>query len=324
MINELLKDLSFNSNKVDMKKDNADNSVSPIGSRIKNIKDLDSINNLSSLDTGINQSDMLEVNKLEYDKIASKISKKLDSKLVSKLSREANDIITKGDFELDPDTIKILRQDMINKISTSLSKPGMPLNQKTTLMRLIKKYCNNKNSINFNQGLRNLLSMLSMSALMKLIACLSNPIALSNLLKGMLTEEITDQTDDAKLSKVIVNTLDTKKVNAKTLVELAKTNKGKELISTGLIEADIMYHSIKNDKHVSRSLREVSPDGIDKLGLNNLIETTNTNDKLVKSKKLPEGLRKLNNVYLKSKNKTTDDIPDITVHNLIKIKEAFG
>ena len=322
MIKELLKDLSFNSNVVDMKNDNENNSVSPIGSRIKNIEDLNNIGKLPNIESGIEQSGIIGVDKLKYDEIANEVSKKLDSKLVSDLSKEANEAITKGDFKIDPDTVKVLRQDMINKISTKLSKPGMPLNQKTTLMRLIKKYCNNKNSINFSNGLKSLLNMLSISALMKLIACLSNPIALTNLLKGMLTDELTDQMDDSKLSKVIVNTLNTKKVDAKTLVELAKTNKGKELISTGLLEASVMYNSIKNDKHISKSLREISPDGIDKLGLSNLIETTNSNNKLIKNKEVQDELNKLNDVYLKSKDKE-DIVPDVSIHNILKIKKAF-
>ena len=323
MISELLKDLSFNSNVVDMKNDNKNNSVSPIGSRIKNIEDLNNISKLSSIDTGVEQSGMLEVNKLKYKEIANEISKKLDSKLVSDLSKDANEAITKGDFEIDPNTIKVLREDMINKISNKLSKPGMPLNQKTTLMRLIKKYCNNSNSINFSTGLKSLLSMLSMSALMKLIACLSNPIKLTNLLKGMLTEELSDQLDDTKLSKVIVNTLETKKANARTLVEIAKTDKGKELISNGLLKADILYHSIENDDHISKSLREVNSDGIDKTGLSNLIETTNTNNNLIKNKELPNKLNKLNDIYLKSKD-SSDTIPDVSVYNILKIKEALS
>jgi len=323
MLKDLLNDLSFNSNKTDMKKDTYDNAVSSIGSRIKNIEDLNNIGNITSIDTGIEKSGMLAIKKLKYDEIANQISKNLDNKLVSDLSKEANDTITKGDFKLDPDTVKVLREDMINKISTKLSKPGMPLNQKTTLMRLIKKYCNNKNSINFSKGLRNLLNMLSMSALLKLIACLSNPIALTNLLKGMLTEELTDQVDDAKLSKIVVNTLATKKIDTRTLVEIAKTNKGKEFISTGLLDASTMYESIKNDKHISKSLREVNTDGIDKVGVENLINSSNTNNKLIK-KNMPNELYKLNDTYIKTKSKPIDDtIPDVGINELLKIKKAF-
>ena len=315
MLSNLLSNLSFTSNTTDIKTNSITNDVSSIGSRVRTIGTINDTQNIPNLDNELREADDLNVKKMEYKELVTKVEDKLNNPIISKLIEDTSKSITQGKLNIDPNTLASIKGTMINKISEKLSKPGMPLNQKTTLMKLIRKYCNNSNNINFQTGLRDLLSLLSTNALLELIACISNPEELTNLIKGFLTQELGSELKDNQLANIVTNTLKTGRANVNTLVAISKTDTGKNMIADGLLEANKMYDNIKVPDNIMA--KPVDPDS-----LKNLINVTNTDNQLLKKPSF--NAFKINNTYLNSKPKpSTTDLPVMDTNNLLKIKEAF-
>jgi len=315
MLSNLLSNLSFTSNTTDIKTNSITNDVSSIGSRVRTIGTINDTQNIPNLDNELREADDLNVKKMEYKELVTKVEDKLNNPIISKLIEDTSKSITQGKLNIDPNTLASIKGTMINKISEKLSKPGMPLNQKTTLMKLIRKYCNNSNNINFQTGLRDLLSLLSTNALLELIACISHPEELTNLIKGFLTQELGSELKDNQLANIVTNTLKTGRANVNTLVAISKTDTGKNMIADGLLEANKMYDNIKVPDNIMA--KPVDPDS-----LKNLINVTNTDNQLLKKPSL--NAFKINNTYLNSKPKpSTTDLPVMDTNNLLKIKEAF-
>jgi len=315
MLSDLLSNLSFTSNTTDMKTDSITNDVSSIGSRIRTIGTTNEAQNIPNLDSKLKEADDFNVKKMEYKELVAKVEDKLNNPTISKLIEDTSKSITQGKLNIDPNTLESIKGTMINKISEKLSKPGMPLNQKTTLMKLIRKYCNNSNNINFQTGLRDLLSLLSMNALLELIACISNPKELTNLIEGFLTQELGSKLKDNQLASIVTNTLKTGKANVNTLVTIAQTDTGKNMIAEGLLDANKMYDNIK--VHDNIMAKPVDPNS-----LKTLIDVTNADNQLLKKPSF--NAFKINNTYLNSKPKpSTTDLPVMNTTNLLKIKEAF-
>jgi len=315
MLSNILSNLSFTSNTTDMKTDNISNDVNRIGSRIRTIGTINKTQNIPNLDSELKEADSLNVKKLKYKELITEVEKKLNNPIISKLIKDTSKSITQGKLDIDPQTLKSIKGTMINKISEKLSKPGMPLNQKTTLMKLVRKYCHNSNNINFHLELKDLLNLMSINALLELIACISNPKELTNIIEGFLNQKLGSKLKDNQLANIVTNTLKTGRANVNTLVAISHTDTGKNMIAEGLLEAKRLYDNVK----ISNNIMSESIDSND---LKTLIDITNKDNQLLKKPSF--NAFKINDTYLNSKPKPNiTDLPVMDTSNLLKIKEAF-
>jgi len=167
----------------------------------------------------------------KYDSTKNAIDEKLGNGVSNKLTDQAIKDIDAKDLSLSPDMKNNLKDSLVKNVTGKLTSPGMPLNAKSKLKKLIDKVCNSNglSQMNYNDMLNSLLQGLSLEELMRLLACLSNPEKLLSLTISMLTN--SDQPDN-NLSHGLVSSIKSKKITLSGAKDIINTKTGKTIIKS--------------------------------------------------------------------------------------------
>lgn len=179
------------------------------------------------------------------------ISSKVDNKSVSKITNGLKTDLNITGMDIDSNMIDFTKANMISNITAKLTSPGLPLNIKNMLGTAVNIVCgtSSTNQLSMNMDLKLSLDSFGLDELLKMTACLSDPIKLAqttiSLLSGVLP--------DTQVTSGLNTMLSTGKVGFGTAAQLTSNSKGINIIKS---DKNILG---KLDKHVdSKGMDNVS------------------------------------------------------------------
>lgn len=152
-----------------------------------------------------------------------------------------------GKFTTTVDLNKTMKEKVIDKITTGINSPGVPLRTKSLFQKTLSIICD-KNGLDLNLDLSFLLKGLNLSALMDLLNCLADSDTLAGKVSGMLDVDVSPIVKNKSLNTI----MSSGKIDVKNGIGILGKDSTKNGIKSGGV--NVKNFSIKtkvNHKRIS-------------------------------------------------------------------------